>query len=376
MLRDPRIDQLAGVLLRHSLALEKGEIYQINASIAAKPLVGALYRESLQLGVFPIIQWHDEEISRLRYGLLDPAGEDTARFLELGSRWEQVRWQDIAARLTLHAPENDQELNGVDLERIKMVSKADEPWFRTVIDERKWALFYWPTAGLAQKAGMPTEDFLDFTLAVSLIDYKKLYQAELKLASRLEAADQVRILAPGTDLTFSIRGLPAVCCYGRRNVPDGEVYTAPVRDSANGRITYNVEANLWGTSFKRICLEFSAGKIVQATCDGDHEALNRIFDTDEGARYLGEFSFGVNPLLTRPTGSTLFDEKITGSIHLTPGNAYAKADNGNKSLIHWDLIQIQQPIFGGGEIWLDGSLVRRDGLFVPEDLSGLNPASL
>jgi aminopeptidase len=183
----------------------------------------------------------------------------------------------------------------------------------------------------------------------------------------------VRILGPDTDLTCAIRGMPAVCCYGRRNVPDGEVYTAPLRVSANGRITYNVPSTMWGQTFERISLEFEAGRIVHATCAGGAAALDKIFDTDEGARYIGEFSFGVNPLITRPTGSTLFDEKITGSLHLTPGNAYARANNGNQSQIHWDLIQIQRPEYGGGEIWLDGELVRKDGLFVPDELAGLNP---
>ncbi len=374
MIRDPRIDQLASVLLRHSLDLKKGDIFQINAGIAAKPLVEALYRESAKLKIYPIIRWQDDEISRLGYDLLDPKRPETARYLDLSNSWEINRWQDIAANLTLRAPENDQEMSRVDRDRLQMVSKANEKLSRLIIDERKWALFYWPTAGMAQKAGMSTGDYLDFALKVSLLDYDRLYRAEQKLARRMENADQVHILAPGTDLSFSIRGLPAVCCYGRRNVPDGEVYTAPVKDSVNGTITYNVGSTMWGQTFERIVLEFAAGRIVRADCSGGNAAdLNRILDTDEGARFIGEFSFGVNPLILKPTGNTIYDEKITGSFHLTPGNAYAKADNGNKSAIHWDLIQIQRPDFGGGEIWLDGELIRKDGLFVQDDLEDLNP---
>ena len=372
MLNDPRIDRLAGVLLRHSLNLEKGDIFQISASIAAKPLVAAIYREAATMGVFPVIRWQDDEIGRLGYDLLTVGDADTARFLERSNQWEMSRWQDIKANLALRAPENDQENSGVPREKLQMTGKAGETLQRLIIDERQWALFYWPTPAQAQKAGLSSSDYFDFVLDVSLIDYDRLYAAEQELARRMEQADQVHIMAPGTDLTFSIRSLPAVCCYGRRNVPDGEVYTAPVRDSVNGCITYNVPSNMWGQAYKNVSLEFAGGKIVRATCDGDNDALNRIFDADEGARYVGEFSFGVNPLIRRPIGSTLFDEKIAGSIHFTPGAAYARADNGNKSMIHWDLIQIQRPDYGGGEVWFDGELIRKDGLFVPGELHGLN----
>jgi aminopeptidase len=373
MIKDPRIDRLAFILLHHSLDLAKGDIFQVSASIAAKPLVEAIFREASAMGVFPIIRWQDDEIGRLGYDLLTPGQSETERFLELNNRWEMTRWQDIAANLTLRGLENDQEISQVPREKIQLTGRVGEALTRLIIDERKWALFYWPTPAQAQKAGLSTGDYFDFVLNVSLIDYDRLHVAEQDLARRMEAADQVRILGPDTDLTFSIRGMPAVCCYGRRNVPDGEVYTAPLRVSANGRITYNVPSTMWGQTFERISLEFEAGRIVHATCAGGAAALDKIFDTDEGARYIGEFSFGVNPLITRPTGSTLFDEKITGSLHLTPGNAYARANNGNQSQIHWDLIQIQRPEYGGGEIWLDGELVRKDGLFVPDELAGLNP---
>lgn len=373
MLKDPRIDRLAGVLLRHSLDLQKGDIFQLNASPAAKPLVAALYREAAVMGVFPIIRWQDEEIGRMSYDVLTLEQPETARFLELSNKWEMTRWQDIAANLTIRAAENDQENSQVPRDKIQMVGKAGEELSRLIIDQRKWVLFYWPTPGQAQKAGLSNDAYLDFVLDVSLIDYDKLLQSEQVLAKRMEAADKVHILAPDTNLTFSIRGMSAVCCCGRRNVPDGEVYTAPLRDSVNGRITYNVPSTMWGQTFNNISLTFENGRIIKSECAGDNAALERIFDTDEGARYIGEFSFGVNPMIKHPTGSTLFDEKIAGSLHLTPGNAYAKADNGNKSIVHWDLIQIQRADYGGGEIWLDGELVRKDGLFVPVELQGLNP---
>lgn len=373
MLNDPRLARLADVLLRHSLALEKGEIFQINASVAARPLVAAVFRKAAEIGVFPVIRWQDDEISRLAYDVLSPEQPETEHFLQVSNRWEMVRWEDIAANLTLRAPENDQETASIPREKIQMAAKSGESLHRLIIDQRRWALFNWPTPAQAQKAGMATADYCDFVLDVSLVDYNALHDAEKVLASRMEGTDRVRILSPGTDLVFSIQGMPAVCCYGRRNIPDGEVYTAPIRNSINGRITYNVPTTQWGKSYRQIRFDFSDGQIIQADCDGDANELNKILDTDEGARHIGEFSFGVNPRIVQPTGSILFDEKMTGSLHLTPGNAYAKADNGNKSLIHWDLILDQRPAAGGGEVWFDEVLIRRDGLFVPEDLQGLNP---
>jgi aminopeptidase len=375
-MRDIRLEQLAAMLLGHSLRLERGDIVQIRASIEAMPLVKALYRRAAELGLYLLVQWQDEEISRMNYELLDPDREETLRFLRLTGEWELQKCQNVQGYLTIRAQSNDQELREVETRRIEISARAAEQASDCIINHRQWALFYWPTQAQAQKAGSSYERWLDHVLAVSLIDYEKLYQAEQLLAARMEAADKVRISAPGTELDFSIAGLPAVSCYGRRNVPDGEVYTAPVLNSVNGHIAYNVPSNHWGQTYENIVLEFAHGKIVSADCKGDTAKLREIFASDEGASYIGEFSFGVNPLLREPVGNTLFDEKITGSIHFTPGRAYAKADNGNRSSLHWDLIQIQRPEYGGGEIRFDGQLIRRDGLFVPQDLQALNPDNL
>ena len=195
------------------------------------------------------------------------------------------------------------------------------------------------------------------------------------LVELMNRTDKVRLVAPGTDLTFSIKGIPAVKCSGRRNIPDGEVYTAPVRDSVNGRITYNVPSKYNGKKFENISLVFKDGKIVEATAN-DSEAVNRVFDTDEGARYVGEFSFGVNPFIHDAMGDILFDEKIAGSIHFTPGSCYEEAPNGNDSAIHWDLVLDMSADKGGGEIYMDDVLVRKDGIFVLDELKGLNPDAL
>lgn len=367
------MERLAGVLLGHSLKLQPGDIVQVRADMAALPLVESLFRRARELNLFLLVQWQNETVSRMNYELLNVQRSSSAKFLELTNHWEMERSAGISAYLTIRAQENDREMSTVDPELIKMAALASEAVSDRIINQRQWVLFYWPTAGQAQNAGMPYEQWFDHVLNVCLIDYEKLYRAEQALAKRMEMADKVRMKAPGTDLAFSIKGIPAVCCYGIRNLPDGEVYTAPVRDSVEGNITYNVPSNQWGHTFNQISFTFEKGRIVNCSSSDRTDLLTKILDSDEGARYIGEFSFGVNPLLPEPMGSTLFDEKICGSIHLTPGRAYAKADNGNKSSLHWDLIQIQRPEYGGGEIYFDNELIRRDGLFVPEDLLLLNP---
>ena len=201
-----------------------------------------------------------------------------------------------------------------------------------------------------------------------------LRPAMRKLAAMMEKAEYVKITGPGTDISFSIKGLPAIPCAGECNLPDGEVFTAPVIDSANGHISFNTPSLFQGIPFDNIRLTLKNGLVVHAEAGDKTGELNAILDTDPGARRLGEFAFGVNPAITRPMRNILFDEKISGSFHLTPGQAYHVADNGNQSRIHWDMVCIQTEAAGGGDIYLDGKLVRRNGLFTLPELAILNPS--
>jgi aminopeptidase len=228
---------------------------------------------------------------------------------------------------------------------------------------------------MAQLANTSLEAFENFYFDVCNLDYKKMSNAMDALVNLMQKTDIVRLKGIGTDLTFSIKGIPAIKCAGEMNIPDGEVFTAPVKDSVNGKITYNTPAIYQGFTFENICFEFKNGKIINATSN-DTQRLNKILDTDEGSRYIGEFSFGVNPYITKPMKDGLFDEKISGSIHLTPGSCYDEAPNGNKSSIHWDLVYIQTPEYGGGEIYFDDKLIRKDGKFVVDELLPLNPENL
>ena len=204
------------------------------------------------------------------------------------------------------------------------------------------------------------------------VDYKEMYEMLRPLKELMEKTDNVRIISPGTDITFSIKDMPIIPCCGKSNIPDGEIFTAPIKDSVNGIITYNTPSPYQGNVYNNVSLTFENGKITKATCDGDNDQLNEIFDTDEGARYIGEFSLGLNPKILHPMGDILFDEKIIGSIHFTPGQAYEEAFNGNHSGIHWDMVLVQRKEYGGGEIYFDHELIRKDGLFVLPELIHLN----
>jgi aminopeptidase len=243
------------------------------------------------------------------------------------------------------------------------------------IHKTRWVVLRYPTPGMAQAARMSDEAFEDFYFRVCTLDYAKMSAAMDPLAALLDKTGKVRIVSPGTDLSFSVKGIPSIKCCGRANIPDGELYTAPVKDSVNGVIAYNTPSAHGGFVYEKVTLTFKDGKIADAAAN-DTKAVNAVFDTDPGARYVGEFAFGVNPFITFPMNEILFDEKIAGSIHFTPGNAYDNADNGNRSAVHWDLVLLQDPAHGGGEIYLDDVLVRKDGLFVLPELQPLNPDQL
>src|SRR4030095_299185 len=224
-------------------------------------------------------------------------------------------------------------------------------------------------------AGMSTEAFEDFYFKVCTLDYARMTPGMKILAALMKRPDQVQITGPGTALRFSIKGIGAQPCGGLRNIPDGEVFSCPVKDSVEGYIQYNAPTVYLGTSCDSIRLAFKKGRIVEAT-SSNTKRLNEILDSDAGARYIGEFAIGFNPYIANPMCDILFDEKIAGSLHFTPGQAYEIADNGNRSAVHWDMVLIQRPEWGGGEIWFDDELIRKDGMFLPKDLKPLNPANL
>ena len=367
---DPRIQQLAELLVDHSCGLEPGERVLIEAFDLPDPsLVTCLVETACARGALPLVNWKNNRITR---SLLLAGNDET---FELQGELELAAMQKMDAYIGVRGSANSDELSDVPPDQMKLYQ--EHCWGRVHLQERvpntKWVVLRYPTPSFAQAAQMSTQAFEDFFFRVCTADYAKLKESQVPLVRRMEEADEVRIVSPETDLTFSIKDIPVVPSHGRRNIPDGETFTAPVRDSVNGVITYNTSSRYQGVVFDRIRFEFKDGKIVHAECaNGQNKRLNEILDSDEGARYIGEWSLGLNNEITEPMLDTLFDEKIGGSMHLTPGNAYETADNGNRSQVHWDIVLIQTKDWGGGEVSFDGDLLRKDGHFVPEDLQALN----
>lgn len=368
---NPRVSRLAENLVHYSCRLQPGEKILIEAVGLELPLVRELIRQVYRAGGIPFVTIKDRAVDR---ALLLGA---TLEQIRLMARYEAARMRDMDAYIGIRSGDNAAELSDVPPDKMELYQKYFwQPVHGEIrVPRTKWVVLRYPSPSMAQAAGMSTEAFEDFYFRVCNLDYARMSRAMDPLVELMNRTDRVRITGPGTDLSFSIKGLPAVKCDGRANIPDGEVYTAPVRDSVNGWITYNTPSQYQGFTYENIRLEFWHGRIVRATANAT-ERINRIFDTDEGARYVGEFSFGLNPHITRPIRDTLFDEKIAGSIHLTPGSAYDDCFNGNRSAVHWDLVLIQTPEYGGGEIYFDGVLVRKDGRFVLPELEGLNPENL
>jgi aminopeptidase len=369
---DPREKQLAELLVNYSTNVREGENVLIEAIDIPESFVKRLIHAVRERKGNPFVTLKSNAIQRTLYR------DSTEEQIAFSGDYEAFRMKNMQAYIGVRGSMNISELSDVpsaDLKRYQTLW-SEKVHTRIRVPKTKWVVLRWPTPSMAQQAGMSTEAFEEFYFNVCTLDYPKMSKAEDKLVNLLEKTDQVHIKGPGdTDLRFSVKGIPVLKSCGLRNIPDGEVFTAPVRNSVNGVIDYNTPTLYQGTVFEHIKLEFNKGRIVKAEGD-EQEKLEAIFNTDEGARYVGEFALGLNPYVTRPMKDILFDEKIAGSIHFTPGNAYDDAFNGNRSAIHWDLVLRQTPECGGGEIWFDGVLIRKDGTFVIPELEGLNPENL
>jgi aminopeptidase len=364
-MHDARFDKLAKLLVEYSIRLKRNETVLIEAFDIPDEMTIALVRAARIAGGVPFAQTYHVRVNRAL------ALEASDRQLNLIASHELARMKKMDAYIAVRGSNNITELSDVPPETMKLIARK----MRSVQDQRvkktKWVVLRWPTPSMAQLAGMSTEAFEDFYFEVCTLDYRKLLPGMKALHRLLEKTDRVEIKGPGTDLRFSMKGIPAVICGGDRNIPDGEVFSCPVRDSVEGHVTFNAPSIYQGIAFDGIRLEFKNGRIVDATSN-ETKKLNKILDSDPGARYIGEFSLGFNPRILHPMRDILFDEKIAGSFHFTPGQAYEEADNGNRSQVHWDMVSIQRPEYGGGEIYFDGKLIRKNGVFLPKQLRSLN----
>jgi aminopeptidase len=364
-MHDARFDKLAKLLVEYSIRLKRNETVLIEGFDIPDEMTIALVRATRKAGGVPFAQTYHVRVNRAL------ALEASDRQLNLIASHELARMKKMDAYIAVRGSNNITELSDVPPETMKLIARK----MRSVQDQRvkktKWVVLRWPTPSMAQLAGMSTEAFEDFYFEVCTLDYRKLLPGMKALHRLMEKTDRVEIKGPGTDLRFSMKGIPAVICGGDRNIPDGEVFSCPVRDSVEGHVTFNAPSIYQGIAFDGIRLEFKNGKIVDATSN-ETKKLNKILDSDPGARYIGEFSLGFNPRILHPMRDILFDEKIAGSFHFTPGQAYEEADNGNRSQVHWDMVSIQRPEYGGGEIYFDGKLIRKNGVFLPKQLRSLN----
>ena len=374
-MKDPRYTKLANVLVKHSTQIKPGEKVLIEAYDIPPDFTAELIRVVAEAGGLPLVSTYHQSILRALY---KAASEEQMKFI---GEVEKARMKGVQAYIGVRGSHNVTEMSDVPRERMVLYEKL---WWKPVhtdlrVKETNWVVLRWPTPAMAQAAGKSTEAFEDFYFDVCAgVDYAAMSSAQKPLVALLNRTDRVRITGPGTELTFSKKGIAAVECSGERNIPDGECFTCPVKDSVNGTITFNTETLYRGTIFNNIKLTFHQGKITAAAADSptNTKKLNEILDADEGARYIGEWSLSFNPFITSPMKDILFDEKIAGAFHLTPGQAYEEADNGNRSQVHWDMVMMQDAAHGGGEIYFDDVLVRKDGLFVLESLAGLNPDRL
>lgn len=371
-MKDLRYEKLANNLLTYSVKLKKGENILIEIlGEDAIPLAKELMKKAEQIGANPQFNIINYELLRT---MLENATEEQ---IKLYGKMDSERMREMDAYIGIRASSNISEFNGIAKEIMECYNKyyTTPVHFEERVKNTKWCILRYPNKSMAQMAKMNTEEFENLFFDVCNLNYEKMSKAMDVLKNLMNKTDKVHIVGNGTDLTFSIKGIPAEKYTGTFNIPDGEVASAPIKNSVNGYITYNTQTTYNGITFYNIRFEFKDGKIVNATSNKTKE-LNAILDTDEGARYIGEFAIGLNPYIENPIGDTLFDEKIKGSFHFTPGDSLEESDNGNRSSIHWDIVNIQTIEHGGGEIYFDDILIRKDGIFVLPELECLNPENL
>ena len=370
---DNRNEKLAHNLIYNSISLNENENILVEViGEDGLELANEIIKQAKIINAKPhlnIINYED-----LRNFLINATKED---IIEYGKKDYEIM-KKMQAYIGISAPTSDKSLNGVSQEKLELYNKYYTALVHLEqrVKHTKWCILRYPNEYFAKKSNMTLNEFKDFYYNVCNVDYNKMKIAMEPLKELMNKTDKVHIVAPGTDLTFSINGIPAEKYYGTFNIPDGEVATCPVKNSVNGYITYNTKTKYNDIIFEDIKFDFINGKIVKATAKENSKELNEILDTDDGARYIGEFAFGLNPYVNNTMCDTLFDEKINGSFHLTPGMALEESDNGNRSAIHWDIVKILRKEFGGGKIYFDDILIMQDGKFTLEELKKLNAENL
>ena len=368
-MHDTRYTSLAKLLVQYSTRVTKGDRVLIDVADIPDEFTIELMRQVRKAKGLAFVNIRHSKLSR---EIVKGASKES---LTTQSEVEMFQMKKMDCYIALRGSANVNESSDVGAEHMALYSKILRPVLDYRVNKTRWVVLRWPSPSMAQSAGMSTEAFEDFYFNVCTMSYPKMARAMVPLEKRMKRANKVHLKGPGTDLRFSIKNIGALACQGIRNIPDGEVFSCPVKNSVEGYIQFNAPSVYAGVRFENIRLAFEEGKIVEAT-GSPQKRLTEILSTDEGSKYIGEFAIACNPIIREPMGDILFDEKIAGSIHFTPGQAYEVCDNGNRSAVHWDMVLIQRPEWGGGEIWFDDELIRKDGKFLPRDLRALNPENL
>jgi aminopeptidase len=371
---DERLTKLAESVLKNSVKLKKGDKIYIEAfSSSTKDLFNELIRVATKMGATPFYMYNDNSFVK---NLMSNASPQQ---VEQYAKWHRSLMDDMDCYVAVRGYDDLFAMSDIPPSKMKAYENIyyGLVHFDSRIPNTRWCVMRYPNDTMAALSKMSKEKLEDFFFECCLVDYKKMGKAMLPLKKLMDKTDKVRIKGPNTDLSFSIKGLKSVVCDGSMNIPDGEVYTAPVKNSINGHIQFNTDTLYGGTFYSNIYLEFKDGKIVKAESRANNDKLQKQLQIDEGAKYMGEFAIGVNPYIRKEMLDILFDEKIACSLHMAIGNSYSdETFNGNRSSVHWDLVLIQDKAHGGGEIWFDDVLIRKDGIFTLKELQGLNPDKL
>jgi aminopeptidase len=367
---DPRIVRWAKTLVNYCLEVKPGETVQVSASPVAEPLIAEVYREVLRAGGHPI--------SNIRPSILSEVvlREGNDQQLQWINPADLLLVQQVDCFLHIASETNTRQQTGIGPDRLAMAQRAQRELFharqnRPEGHEARWCLTLFPTEAYAQDADMSLTDFEEFVYEACFLNsddpaarWKELGARQQFYVDWLRDKQQVHIVGPDTDLRLSIAGRIFRNSDGKRNFPSGEFFTGPIEDSANGHIRYAIPSNVNGRSVQDIRLRFEAGRVVEATAAQGQAFLDQMLELDSGARYLGEFAIGNNFGIQRPTRNILFDEKIGGTVHLALGNSYPETGGKNVSALHWDMICDLRAAAGGGEVYVDNTLVLKDGTLV------------
>jgi aminopeptidase len=361
---DPRVETVAKILVEYSVEVQPNQLVQITGAPEGSPLILAVYQKVLERGAHPFLQVELEDAGELLYTY----ASDTQ--LDYVPPFMNEIIEQIDANIGIWTDANTKRLTNADPAKQSRRAVARRPLFdrlleRAAKEELHWTGTVYPTHAFAQDAEMSLREFEDFVYNGCLVHepdpiqaWRTISKKQQRLVDWLNKARQIHVVGPDTDLKLEVTGRKWINCDGHENFPDGEIFTGPIEESVNGHIRYSYPACHFGREVEDVRLQFKDGKVIEATAAKNEQFLLKMLESDEGARYVGEFAFGTNPGIQRFTKNTLFDEKIGGTIHLAVGTGFPESGSKNKSAIHWDMVC---DLRDGGEVRVDGTVFLKNG---------------